>query len=220
MTSDAEGVLKALSARFAPNMVLLRGGFPIDRDGTPCMKPLFYLNRTLVIDRLDEVLTPLDWMDEYFQAGSATVCKLSIRIGDTWYSKSDCAGESEIEGIKGAATDALKRAASKWGVGSYLYKVDNDEYLPGFRKGDRGPFFTRESKEFAYRRLWDDFYLAQNPGARVLLSLCKACNTEEEMAAVMNGNSDMIKDIAGNENIFAVFKRTLQGYKDAIKEGE
>lgn len=218
MTSDAEGVLASLRSRFAPNVVLLMGGHPITRNEEPHMKPLFYLNRTHVIERLDEVLSPLDWSDEYFQAGSATVCKLSIRIGDTWYSKSDASGDTDIGGEKGAATGALKRAASKWGVGSYLYRVDNDEYLPGFYVGDRGPFFTTEAKESASRLLWDDWFLSNDPSAMALLGLCKGCTSEEDIKKLLDSNSEIVKNIAKNENMLDVFKRTLKRYKIALNK--
>tara|TARA_R110002167_G_scaffold212152_6_gene416775 strand:- start:305 stop:964 length:660 start_codon:yes stop_codon:yes gene_type:complete len=219
MTSDAEGVLTALRARFAPNTVHLMGGYPRDRDGTPYMKPLFYIDRQHVIDRLDEVLTPLDWTDEYHDAGTATVCKLSIRIGDTWYSKSDSSGDTEIGGEKGAATGALKRAASKWGIGLYLYKVDNDDYLHAYHIG-KNTVFTNESKEFASQLLWDDWFLGQAPEVRVLLSLCKGCTSSESMGKLLEGNAEIVKGISGNENLMSVFKRALQRYKDALKEGE
>jgi len=219
MTSDAEGILTALRARFAPNTVHLMGGYPRDRDGTPHMQPLFYMDRQHVIDRLDEVLTPLNWMDEYHQAGTATVCRLSIQIGDTWYSKSDSSGDTEIGGEKGAATGAFKRAASKWGIGLYLYKVDNDQYLPAYHIG-KNTVFTNESKEFASQLLWDDWFLGPAPEARVLLGLCKGCTDSESMGKLLEGNAELVKQISENENLFAVFTRALQRYKDALKESE
>jgi len=219
MISDTEGILTALRARFAPNTVHLMGGYPRERDGTPHMKPLFYIDRQHVIERLDEVLTPLNWSDEYHQAGTATVCKLSICIGDTWYSKSDSSGDTEIGGEKGAATGAFKRAASKWGVGLYLYKIDNDQHLPGYHAG-KNTVFTNESKEFASQLLWDDWFLGQAPDARVLLGLCKGCTDEETMGKLLSGNAELVKKISENKNLMGVFKRALQRYKDALKENQ
>lgn len=219
MTPDAEGVLNALSATFAPNTVHLMGGYPRKRDDKPYMRPMFYIDRQHVIDRLNEVLTPLDWTDEYHEAGTATVCKLSIRIGDNWYSKSDSSGDTEIGGEKGAATGAFKRAASKWGVGLYLYKIDNDQYLPAYEIGTN-TIFTDESKVFASQLIWDDWFLAQAPDVRVLLGLCKGCTNEEDMGKLLGANAELVKGISENENLMAVFKRALQRYKDALKENE
>jgi hypothetical protein len=42
-----------------------------------------------------------------------------------WVRKSDGAGETQVEGEKGAISDALKRAAVKWGIGRYLYDLDS-----------------------------------------------------------------------------------------------
>ncbi|MFD1104199.1 Rad52/Rad22 family DNA repair protein, partial [Sphingobium olei] len=51
-------------------------------------------------------------------------CTIAIKCGDEWISKSDGAGDTDVEGQKGAVSDAFKRAAVKWGVGRYLYDMD------------------------------------------------------------------------------------------------
>jgi hypothetical protein len=40
-----------------------------------------------------------------------------------WIWKSDGAGATDVEGEKGMLSDALKRAAVRWGVGRYLYDL-------------------------------------------------------------------------------------------------
>src|SRR3546814_7172992 len=52
------------------------------------------------------------------------ICTISILCGDQWISKSDGAGDTAVEGEKGAISDAFKRCAVKWGVGRYLYDID------------------------------------------------------------------------------------------------
>ncbi len=52
------------------------------------------------------------------------ICYLSIRCDGEWVTKSDGAGDTNIEAEKGGISDALKRAAQKFGIGRYLY------YLP------------------------------------------------------------------------------------------
>lgn len=42
-----------------------------------------------------------------------------------WVTKADGAGDSDVEAEKGAISDALKRAAVKWGIGRYLYDLGN-----------------------------------------------------------------------------------------------
>lgn len=82
---------------------------------------LAYLTARHVMERLDEVCGAENWQDRYEFHGARTVCYLSIKIGDEWVTKADGAGDSDVEAEKGAISDALKRAAVKWGIGRYLY---------------------------------------------------------------------------------------------------
>lgn len=86
---------------------------------------LAYIDARDVMKRLDEVLGAANWSDTYDETPTGRlICRLSIRINDEWIMKSDGAGDTNVEGEKGAISDAFKRAAVKWGVGRYLY------YLP------------------------------------------------------------------------------------------
>ena len=53
------------------------------------------------------------------------VCTIDIRINGEWVSRSDAAGDTHVEPVKGGASDALKRAAAQWGIGRYLYYLPN-----------------------------------------------------------------------------------------------
>lgn len=86
---------------------------------------LAYLTARHVMDRLDDVCGSANWQDRYEFHGARTVCYLSIRINDEWVTKADGAGDSDVEAEKGAISDALKRAAVKWGIGRYLYDLGN-----------------------------------------------------------------------------------------------
>jgi len=86
---------------------------------------LAYLTARHVMERLDEVCGPSNWQDRYEFHGSRTVCYLSIRVDGEWITKADGAGDSDVEAEKGAISDALKRAAVKWGIGRYLYDLGN-----------------------------------------------------------------------------------------------
>ena len=86
---------------------------------------LAYITSRAVMDRLDEVVGPANWRDQYTQGPlGGVLCGLSIRIGDEWVTKWDGADNSKIEAIKGGLSGALKRAAVKWGIGRYLYKLE------------------------------------------------------------------------------------------------
>ena len=91
---------------------------------------LAYIDARDVMVRLDSVLDPENWQDEYFETPTGRlICKLSIRVGGEWITKSDGAGDTQVEGEKGAISDAFKRAAVKFGVGRYLYML-GDFYAP------------------------------------------------------------------------------------------
>lgn len=86
---------------------------------------LAYHTARHVMDRLDEVCNPECWQDKYEVQGSRIICTISICINGEWVSKSDGAGDTQVEAEKGGMSDAFKRAAVKWGVGRYLYQLEN-----------------------------------------------------------------------------------------------
>lgn len=98
--------------------------------------PLAYIDSRDVAKRLDEVIGINNWQKRYPFQGC---CEVGIRETvfdkdghhDSWIWKSDGAGESDIEGIKGQYSDAFKRAAAAWGVGRYLYYL-KPEMFPNY----------------------------------------------------------------------------------------
>ena len=84
-------------------------------------KELVYIDARQVMNRLDEVFDVGGWQAHYEHIGGRMICKLSCLIGGKWVTKSDGAGDTNIEGDKGGISDALKRAAVLWGIGRYLY---------------------------------------------------------------------------------------------------
>ena len=94
---------------------------------------LVYVDARAVMDRLDEVCGPDGWTDEYTVLPDGAVeCRLSVFNGATWHTKADCGypnGDHDKEPLKGAYSDALKRAAVRWGIGRYLYSFPQ-QWLP------------------------------------------------------------------------------------------
>jgi hypothetical protein len=94
-----------------------------NREKTQAMA-LPYITARSVMDRLDEVVGPQDWKDIYTPGPDGGVaCGLSLRLNGEWITKWDAAENTNFEGVKGGISDALKRAAVKWGIGRYLYEV-------------------------------------------------------------------------------------------------
>jgi hypothetical protein len=102
---------------------------------------LAYIDARNVMDRLDQICGAHNWQDRYEFHGPRTICYLSIRIGEEWITKADGAGDSDVEAEKGAISDALKRAAVKWGIGRYLYDLGS-------------PWVPCESSDRGGKRYW------------------------------------------------------------------
>ena len=84
---------------------------------------LAYITSRAVMERLDSVFGIGGWKDEYLVLSQGASCKLSIAVDDVWITKEDAAPFTNIESLKGAYSDALKRVAVKFGIGRYLYKL-------------------------------------------------------------------------------------------------
>jgi hypothetical protein len=89
-------------------------------DGTP--KLLDYVDARYVQDLLDEVVGPANWRTEFQDTHDGVRCTLFILVkGIGWVGKADAGVPSMIEPVKGAHSDAFKRAAVHWGIARDLY---------------------------------------------------------------------------------------------------
>lgn len=86
---------------------------------------LAYIDARDVMKRLDDVCGVAGWQAKYIEVNGGFICELSIKVGNEWITKANAAGHTKVEAIKGGASDALKRAASVWGIGRYLYYLPN-----------------------------------------------------------------------------------------------
>jgi hypothetical protein len=87
-----------------------------------------YVDVRVIQDRLDDVLGVAGWQDEYqLLPDSSVMCRLRLKIGKRWITKMDVGSPSEQpdggDRLKAAFSDALKRAAVKFGIGRYLYRL-------------------------------------------------------------------------------------------------
>lgn len=89
----------------------------------PWAKVLAYVTNRAIMDRLDEVIGPDKWKNEFIQMQGSFLCGISVKIGDEWVTKWDGAQETNIEATKGGISGAMKRAAVQWGIGRYLYDL-------------------------------------------------------------------------------------------------
>jgi len=109
----------ALAAPFEPHEVKIRpaqGG-----------RQLHYITARTAMNRLDSVLGPDNWWDEYLPSDKSVLCKLTMRLPDgSTVTKADAGGYAGMadqgDDDKSGFSDAFKRAAAKFGVARYLYR--------------------------------------------------------------------------------------------------
>lgn len=84
---------------------------------------LLYKDARCDMRMLDETVGAENWECSYEEIHNALYC--SVRLYDAehdrWVSKEDCGIPSNMDGTKGEASDAFKRACFKWGIGRELY---------------------------------------------------------------------------------------------------
>jgi hypothetical protein len=150
---DVQALTRALAEPFAREEVKFK---PAVVSGNRALA-LAYVDARVIQDRLDEVLGPLNWQDDYeCLSDGSVVCRLRLRLVNEWVTKVDVGGPSEQpdggDRLKAAFSDALKRAAVKFGIGRYLYRlpsqwVDYDPHKKQFAKPPSLPAFALPKQE-------------------------------------------------------------------------
>jgi len=109
------------------------------RTRTQGTRQIHYITARTAMNRLDSVLGPENWWDEYTPGENSVLCRLTVRMPDgSTLTKADAGGYAGMpdhgDDDKSGFSDAFKRAAVKFGVGRYLYR----DGVPAFVK-ERGP---------------------------------------------------------------------------------
>lgn len=117
-----------------------------------------FVDSRAIQKRLDDVLGRENWQNRFCTVpgkdnGSTThICEISIFYADRgeWITKSDGAGCTDIEPIKGGLSNAFKRAASMWGIGRYLYNltgiwipIKEGKYIPNDQLSELAKQYNR-----------------------------------------------------------------------------
>lgn len=135
---SAQFDLLALAAKFPVEDLEWRIGEAGKRQNGEIWARVFtYITNRAIQTRLDDVVGPANWRNEFREwMGTAQLCGISILVDGQWVTKWDGAGATDVEGIKGGLSDAMKRAAVQWGIGRYLYDLDEGwaEILPAGSK--------------------------------------------------------------------------------------
>lgn len=108
----------ALAAPFDPEQVKVR---------SQAGRQLSYITARTAMNRLDDVLGPENWWDDFVPGEHSVFCRLTIRLPDGQIlTKGDAGGFAGMadpgDDDKSGYADAFKRAAVKFGIGRYLYR--------------------------------------------------------------------------------------------------
>ena len=99
----------------------------IERNGQRVAGCMAHIDARQVMNRLDAIVGVGNWSDAYQPAaiGKGVECTLTV----CGISKTDVGTVSDQDPEKGAYSDALKRAAVKFGIGRHLYDIET-QWLP------------------------------------------------------------------------------------------
>ena len=169
MAKDAKTIREELARPFAPEDLEWRIQVT-SKDKTSGLAIPYVTNRAIQ-DRLDEVVGPENWYNDYKPwhgngKKDAQICGISIYFeGKGFITKWDGAEDSDIEPIKGGLSDSMKRAAVQWGIGRVLYKMDNAPWVKIERKGNSYVICAAERPKLnaAYMGLLEKLHLIPAP---------------------------------------------------------
>lgn len=147
--------LARLRDPFAPGDIEWRVQQAGEKNGKPWARVLAYVTNRAIMERFDEVVGPDNWQN-VFKEGPAggVVCGLSVRVVRAdgtveWVTKWDGAENSDVEPVKGGLSNAMKRAAVQWGIGRYLYDLEE-----GWARVHDGGRFSAKGKDGSWFK-WD-----------------------------------------------------------------
>ncbi len=172
MAKDAKTIREELARPFAPEDLEWRIQVT-SKDKTSGLAIPYVTNRAIQ-DRLDEVVGPENWYNDYKPwhgngKKDAQICGISIYFeGKGFITKWDGAEDSDIEPIKGGLSDSMKRSAVQWGIGRVLYKMTKPLWVRIEQKGNSYVICDTERPKLnaAYLELLDKLHqLPTSPGA-------------------------------------------------------
>lgn len=169
MEKDAKTIREELARPFAPEDLEWRIQVT-SKDKTSGLAIPYVTNRAIQ-DRLDEVVGPENWYNDYKPwhgngKKDAQICGISIYFeGKGFITKWDGAEDSDIEPIKGGLSDSMKRSAVQWGIGRVLYKMTKPLWVSVEQKGNSCVIRDSERPKLnaAYMELLDKLHLIPAP---------------------------------------------------------
>jgi len=129
-------------------------------DKTVWARCLCYITNRAIQDRLDEVCGPENWCNEFKEGPlGGVICGISIYCNDRWVTKWDGSDNTDIKtsdanksatDIKGGLSSSMKRAGSQWGIGRYLYQLEEGWALTSLENKLMNRARTKEKVNFTW----------------------------------------------------------------------
>lgn len=141
--------LKHLSLPFSQGDIewrVSRAG--LNKKGDVFCMVLAYITARAIANRLDAVCGPENWCNtplnvkELRPGVMAMEVGISILVDGQWITKYDVSEPTHIEPAKGGFSGAMKRAGAQWGVGRYLYLLD-ETFAETSENGGKGWEYAR-----------------------------------------------------------------------------
>ena len=140
--------LKQLAEPFAEEDIEWRVSRSGNTSGRVWCNVLAYITARAIMTRLDEVVNPENWKNtgqvitEVRPGVNSIQVGIAILIGGVWTTKYDVSEPTQVEPAKGGFSGAMKRAGAQWGIGRYLYHLD-ETFAEVAEKGGKGWNYAR-----------------------------------------------------------------------------
>lgn len=139
-----------------------------------------YIDARQVAERLNQVIGVDNWSDTLIETnGNGMICEITINVGDKVITHSNIGMPSEYEREKGMASDAFKRAATKFGIGAYLYEIQPVTVPTIVKNGKKVPA-TNKGIELKDGEALSSYINSMHPLTMKLVEIYKALSPDKQ----------------------------------------
>lgn len=118
-------IMERLHAPFPAQDIEWRVNRVVKTNNGPKAIVLAYVTNRAIQSRFDELFGPFGWKNEYKEwRDKGVLCGISVNFNGEWIVKWDGADATNVESTKGGFSAAMKRTAVQFGVGRYLYNLE------------------------------------------------------------------------------------------------
>lgn len=123
-TEQMKELERKLRDPFDPKNVEWRVNHVTEKNGLKKAMVVAYVQNRAIQERLDEVFGICGWQNQYKEMHDGIICGITVSINGKDITKWDGADRTSFEATKGGLSNSMKRAASQWGIGRYLYNLE------------------------------------------------------------------------------------------------